>query len=90
MGADMEHLMYDLHHQPKGKVAVVSLDQQANVRLMTMSDYRQFKAGRSVSTYGGLAKTTPARVRIPRPDHWVLVVDLGGYGGTVRASVRVA
>ena len=42
----MEHLYYDLGQQKKGAVAVVTLDKQANVRLMTGSNYRAFKSGR--------------------------------------------
>lgn len=85
----MQHLMVDLKHQKKGAVAVVSLDKQANVRLMTMSQYRSFKAGRSVRVLGGLAKKSPARLAIPSSGHWVVVVDLGGLPGKVRAGVQM-
>lgn len=81
--------MYDLKQQEKGAVAVVSLDKQANVRLMTMSQYRSFNAGRSVRVIGGLAKKSPARLNIPSNGHWVIVVDLGGLAGQVRAGVQV-
>lgn len=81
--------MVDLKHQKKGAVAVVSLDKQANVRLMTMSQYRSFKAGRSVRVLGGLAKKSPARLAIPSSGHWVVVVDLGGLPGKVRAGVQM-
>ncbi|MDN4161136.1 DUF1883 domain-containing protein [Nocardioides abyssi] len=85
----MNHLYFDLKHQKKGAVAIVSLDKQANVRLMTVSDYRQFKAGRSSRAYGGRATRSPARIPIPRDGHWVVVVDLGGGRGQVRAGVNV-
>lgn len=81
--------MYDLKQQKKGAIAVVSLDKQANVRLMTMSQYRSFKAGRSVRVMGGLAKESPARLAIPSSGHWVVVVDLGGLPGRVRAGVQM-
>ena len=38
----MEHLYYVLGQQPKGAVAVVTLNKQTNVRLMTGSNYRAF------------------------------------------------
>jgi hypothetical protein len=85
----MNHLVYDLKRQKKGAVAVVTLDKQANVRLMTMSNYRTFKAGRRAQMMGGLAKKSPARLGIPSDDHWVAVVDLGGLPGQVRAGVQV-
>lgn len=85
----MQHLMYDLKQQKKGATAIVTLDKQANVRLMTMPQYRTFKAGRSVRAAGGLAKKSPARLVVPRNGHWVVVVDLGGLPGKVRAGVQV-
>lgn len=85
----MEHLYYDLGQQKKGAVAVVTLDKQANVRLMTGSNYRAFRSGRQGRFHGGLAKTSPVRLAIPSNDHWYVVVDFGGLPGRVRANVHV-
>lgn len=85
----MEHLYYDLGRQDKGATAVVTLDKQANVQLMTASDYRSYKSGSRYNYIGGLAKRSPARLGIPRNGHWYVVVDLGGYAGKVRAGVQV-
>lgn len=38
----MQHLSFDLKQQKRGAVAVVTLDKQANVRLLTASNYRSF------------------------------------------------
>lgn len=32
---------------------------------------------------------SPFRIPIPHSGHWYVVIDLGGYSGTVRSSVRV-
>lgn len=85
----MQHLGYDLKHQRKGAVAVVSLDKQANVRLMTASNYQAFQAGRRFSSYGGKATRSPVRLSIPSTGYWFVVVDLGGLNGRVRAGVTV-
>lgn len=85
----MEHLYFDLKQQKKGAVAVVTLDKQANVRLMTASNYSGLKAGRRFSFHGGRATRSPARLPIPSNGHWYVVVDLGGLAGRVRASVSV-
>lgn len=85
----MNHHAYELKQQKKGAVAVVTLDKQANVRLMTMSNYQSFKAGRRAQMAGGLAKNSPVRLGIPSNGHWVVVVDLGGLPGQVRAGVSV-
>lgn len=67
----------------------VSLDGQANVLLLDSNDYRNYCAGRQYSYRGGLAKRSPVNLVPPHHGTWHVVVDLGGYGGTVRASVRV-
>ncbi len=85
----MEHLAFDLKQQKKGATAVVTLKSQANVRLMTASNYRAFKSGRKSRFQGGLAKRSPARLSIPSNGHWYVVVDLGGLAGKVSASVSV-
>lgn len=85
----MQHLCFDLKQQKKGAVAVVTLDKQANVRLMTASNYSAFKAGRRFSFHGGRATRSPARLPIPTNGHWYVVVDLGGLAGHVRAAVKV-
>jgi len=61
----MQHLYVDLKQQKQGAVAVVTLDKQANVRLMTASNYRALKAGRRFSFHGGRATKSPVRLAIP-------------------------
>lgn len=85
----MQHLYYDLGQLKRGATAVVTLDKQANVQLMTSSAYQSYKAGRQYRYHGGLAKQSPVRIGIPNNGHWYVVVDLGGYAGSVRAGVQV-
>jgi len=83
----MNHLHYDLDLQ-LGDVVEVTLDKQANVRLLDDNDYSQYQRGSQYRYYGGLATKSPVRLSAPHPGHWHLVVDLGGYAGSVTASVR--
>lgn len=46
----MEHLRHDLGSLKKGSTVVVTLQNQANVQLMTSSDYSNYKAGRPTVT----------------------------------------
>ena len=85
----MRFLHFDLHQQKKGAIAVVTLDNQANVRLMTASNFNSFKNGRQHRYHGGLAKKSPVRLSIPNNGHWYVVVDRGGLNGTVLAGVNV-
>ena len=84
----MNYLHYDLDLGPEDAVEV-TLDQQANVRLLDEANFQLYKRGQRHTYHGGgLAKQSPIHLAPPRAGRWHLVIDLGGYAGTVRASVR--
>ena len=80
------HYEFDLS---AGDVIEITLDKQANVRLLDGTNYSKYRNGSSHHYHGGLAKESPIQIAAPHAGHWHVVVDLGGYGGTVRASARV-
>ena len=84
----MNYLHYDLHLS-MGDVVEVTLDKQANVRLLDDIDYSHYQRGEQHRYYGGKAIKTPVRIPAPHAGHWHLVVDLGGYAGSVSASIQV-
>ncbi|AXK80085.1 DUF1883 domain-containing protein [Pseudolabrys taiwanensis] len=83
----MNFLHYDLN-LGSGEVVEVTLDKQANVLLLDDTNFSNYKRGLRHSYFGGLAKRSPVRLAPPRPGHWHLVIDLGGYAGSVSASVQ--
>ncbi len=83
----MNYLNYDLHLQ-SGDTVEVTLDKQANVRLLDDSNYSWYQRDKQHDYYGGRATKSPVRLSPPHAGHWYLVVDLGGNTGTVKASVR--
>ncbi len=85
----MEHLRYDLGNLKKGSTVVVTLNNQANVQLMTNGDYNNYKAGRRYQYHGGRVTRSPFRIPVPSNGHWVVAIDLGGYAGRISASVAV-
>jgi hypothetical protein len=84
----MNYLHYDFNLSP-GDAIEVTLDKQANVRLLDDINFSNYKQGAKHTYYGGMALKSPVVIRAPHSGHWNLVIDLGGYAGTVRASVRV-
>lgn len=70
-------------------VVVVTLDKAANVQLLDDSAFHAYRDGRSYRYQGGHAQVSPVRLVPPCHGHWHVVVDLGGYVGSVRAGVRV-
>lgn len=67
----------------------VSLDKQANVRLLDGNNFQKYRNGQNHKYYGGLAERSPVILRPPHSGRWHVVVDLGGYAGSVSASVSV-
>jgi hypothetical protein len=84
----MRFLHYNLQLKADD-VVKVELDGQANVQLMDYSNFCNYKNGKSYRYYGGLQKVSPARIAPPYQGNWYLCIDLGGYAGTVHASVAV-
>lgn len=85
----MSYLHQDFNIGPE-KVIEVQLDKQANVILLDDGQYQNYRGGRGgFRYYGGLAKQSPFRISPPHYDHWHLVIDLGGTGGTLRHAVRI-
>jgi hypothetical protein len=70
-------------------VVEVTLEHPANVLLMDDANYRNYAAGRTYRYHGGHVTESSVGIRSPGPGHWNVVVDLGGYPGTLRASVGV-
>jgi hypothetical protein len=85
----MEHLRYDLGNLKQEVTVVVTLKNQANVQLMSLSEYNNYKAGRRYRYHGGRVTQSPFRITVPSNGHWVIAIDLGGYAGRISASVTV-
>ncbi|MCS3496583.1 hypothetical protein M2189_004458 [Bradyrhizobium japonicum] len=85
----MGFLHTDLGYLSGGEVVVVDLDHAANVRLMDSSNFSSYQRGGNARFYGGEARQTPVRLKVPQAGHWHVTIDLGGRGGMIRAGVRV-
>ncbi len=83
----MNYLHWEFSAGPNS-VIEVTLDHQANVKLLDPINYQKYQKGQQYKYSGGLATTSPTHISPPRQDHWHLVVDLGGYAGRIRASAR--
>lgn len=84
----MNYLHFDLGSRTRGEIVEITLTSGANVRLMTSSEFSNYKSGRRHQMIGGLAKRSPVRLQIPSSGTWYVVVDMQGLRGSTRASVR--
>lgn len=85
----MNFLKYDLGNLKRGEVVEVTLTRGANVRLMSSSDFSNYRSGRRHQYLGGLARQSPVRLQVPHSGHWYITVDMQGLRGSTSASVRV-
>ena len=67
----------------------VSISRQANVILLDRQNFNNYKNGKKFNYIGGNYKSSPIILIPPHPGHWFVVIDLGGYSGTLKYSVRV-
>jgi hypothetical protein len=84
----LDFLQFDLGSRQRGEIVEITLTSGANVRLMTNSEFSNYKNGRRHQFIGGLAKRSPIQLQIPSSDHWYVAVDMQGLRGSTRASVR--
>jgi hypothetical protein len=61
----------------------------ANVRLLDDANYALYCRQEPFRYHGGYAKESPVYLSAPYYGHWHVVVDLGGYAGTVGAAAWV-
>lgn len=81
-----------LHYQvslSSNSAVRVTLDKQANVRLLDNNNFQKYRNGQEHRYFGGRAERSPMVISAPHAGNWHVVIDLGGYGGSVRASVSV-
>jgi len=88
-GTTLKFLQYDLGSRKSGEIVEVTLSSGANVRLMTSSEFSNYKNGKKHRFIGGLAKRSPVRLQITSSGHWYVVVDMQGLKGSTKASVRI-
>ena len=80
------HKILDLH---EGDVVEVTLDAPANVMLLTPENFAKYKELAFYRYHGGYVEKSPFRMPAPYSGEWHLVVNLGGYPGSVSAGFRV-
>lgn len=86
----MQFIQHDLGYRRSGDIVEILLSgSAANVRLMDGSNLSNYKNGRQHRYYGGLAKRSPVRLRIPNSGQWYVTVDMQGLRGSVGSSVRI-
>lgn len=86
----MEYTVYQLGNLSRGNIVEVTLKgNAANVLLLDTSNYNNYKNGKRYRYYGGYVKRSPYRVVVPNDRRWFIVINLGGYRGQVRSSVKV-
>ena len=86
----VNYLNFDLGSLSGGEsVSVALTGVESDVMLMTPADVRRYSAGQQATYYGGHYRKSPARIRVPGPGAWHVIV-VPGPGGRVQARVSVS
>ena len=84
----MRFLHWEFQANPNNVIRV-ELDKAANVQLLDDINFSAFRRGGVYRYHGGFYKQTPVHLSPPNSGRWHVVVHLGGYAGTVRASASM-
>ncbi len=85
----MNYLHYEFEAGPDEVLEVALEGSGANVLLLDNENFAKYKAGyRHTAAQGGWAKVSAVHFVPPHKGHWHVVIDRGGFGGRVAASVR--
>ena len=87
--AEMKYWFSDMGDVEEGKLIEVAINRAANVRVVDKENFEKYKKLEQHEYIGGHVKFSPYKVKLPRTDHWFVVVDLGGKPGKVNASFTV-
>ena len=86
----MDFLHSDLGLRRHDETVVVTLSgDSVNVILLDPINFLNYQNGSDYRYYGNHVTSSPYRIQIPHGGHWHVVIDRGGYPGSVQASVRV-
>jgi hypothetical protein len=89
----MHFLRFDLGKLRKGRMVQITMTGvAANIRLLNNENMYNYEHGHEYSCTGDLVRTALTEMRIPRDDHWFIVIDMEGIMGAegrIDASVKV-
>jgi len=86
----MKFQEYDLGQLEEGKVIEVILQgNSANVKLMNSLNFQNYKRGGKHQFYGGHITRSPFNLSVPSFGRWYITIDLGGYSGNIKSSIRI-
>jgi hypothetical protein len=80
---------HDLGHCSAGSVVEVTPEQTSNVWLVDAHNFELYRRGKRFRGVGGtVVVDTTVTLQVQTDDRWMVIVDLGGGRGRIRASVR--
>ncbi len=86
----MQYQHYNLNSLKAGQLVEINLSgNAANVKLMDSNNFNNYKFGKAYHFYGGYMTSSLTRLKVPSSGNWHVAIDLGGYRGSVKSSVKV-
>lgn len=87
----MKFFHMDVGTRQAGDVLEVTISSVANVRLMDIYNFNNYKNGMKHIYTGGLARESPIRLTVPTFGQWHVAIDINGIEGSggLKAGVKV-
>ena len=85
----MDELHYQIVTGPGDRIRVYLRGNAANVLVMEDADYVNYRQGRAYNYYGGYYTKSPVIIKPRVYGPLNVVINLGGFAGTVNAVVQI-
>lgn len=84
----MEYIHYQIRVFPHNKV-IVTLDKQANIKLLNNIMYERYKSGKNVKASLEFIDSGGVSFKVPYKGEWHVIIEHGIYHGEITARVDV-
>ena len=86
----MKYQKYDLGQLVGSEIVEVTLKgNSANVLLMDTFNFQKYQNGQQYKYYGGYITQSSYKIKVPCSGRWFIIIDLGGYSGSVSSSIKI-
>jgi len=84
----MEYIHYQIRVFPHNNI-VVTVDKQANIKLLNTIMYERYKSGKHVKASLEFLDSSGTSFKVPYKGEWHVIVEHGNYHGKITARVDI-
>ena len=81
--------LHSREHLNRRDTVIVNCSHQANIMVMSDSNFSNYQSGDQFQYHGGHYKRLPAQIPVPTSGNWNIVIDLGGGSARISHSIQI-